>query len=101
MAGEKLIPANEFCSHHHIELSFVQALQEYGLIEITTIEETSFIDEDQLEEIEKMVRLHYDLDINLEGLDAIRHLLEQMHSMQNEITALRNRLRLYEGLRSG
>jgi hypothetical protein len=97
MAGEKLIPANAFCSHHHIEVSFVKALQDYGLIEITTIEENSFIDEDQLEELEKMLRLHFDLQINLEGIDAIRHLLEQMHGMQNEITALRNRLRLYEG----
>ena len=97
MAGEKLIPADEFCSYHKIEISFVQTLREYGLIETTTIEETSFINEDQLEEIEKMVRLHYDLHINFEGLDAIRHLLDQLHVMQSEMTTLRNKLRLYEG----
>jgi hypothetical protein len=96
MEGEKLIPANEFCSHHNIEVSFVQALQDYGLIEVKIVEEKSFIDEDQLEELEKMVRLHYDLHINFEGLDAVRHLLEQMKDMQNEMAILRNRLRLYE-----
>jgi uncharacterized protein YjaG (DUF416 family) len=96
MAGENLIPAYEFCRHHNIEVSFIQSLQEYGLVEITTVEGTGFIDEEQLEEIEKMVRLHYDLHSNLEGLDAIRHLLEQMHGLQNEMTTLKNRLRLYE-----
>lgn len=96
MAGENLIAAHEFCRHHNIELSFIQSLQEYGLVKITTVEDTGFIDEEQLEEIEKMVRLHYDLHINLEGLDAIKHLLEQMHGLQNEMIALKNRLRLYE-----
>jgi len=96
MAGENLIPANEFCIHHNIEVSFIHSLQDYGLIEITTVEGNGFIEEDQLEEIEKMVRLHYDLNINFEGLDAIRHLLEQMNAMQHEMTTLKNRLRLYE-----
>lgn len=96
MAGENLIPANEFCSHHNIEVSFIQSLQEYGLIEITTIEGSGFIEEEQLEDIEKMVRLHYDLQINLEGIDAIHHLLEQMKDLQHQMTSLKNRLRLYE-----
>jgi len=96
MAGEKLIPTAEFCSYHNIEVSFIQTLQEYDIVEITTVDENSFIDEDRLEEIEKMVRLHYDLHINYEGLGAIKHLLEQIHTMQNEMTALKNKLRLYE-----
>lgn len=96
MAGENLIPASEFCSHHNIEVSFIQSLQEYGLIQVTTIEGSGFIEEEQLEDLEKMVRLHYDLQINLEGLDAIHHLLEQMKGLQHEMTSLKNRLRLYE-----
>jgi MerR HTH family regulatory protein len=96
MAGENLIPANEFCVHHNIEVSFIHNLQDYGLIEMTTVEGTGFIDEDQLEEIEKMVRLHYELQINFEGIDAVKHLLEQLQSIQKEMTALRNRLQLYE-----
>jgi hypothetical protein len=96
MADENLIPASEFCSRLNIEISFIQSLQEYGLIQITTIEGSGFIEEGQLEEIEKMVRLHYDLQINLEGLDAIHHLLEQMKDLQHQMTSLKNRLRLYE-----
>jgi hypothetical protein len=96
MANEKLIPAQEFCIHHNIEISFIDSLQEYGLLEIHTMEGKGYIDEEQLEEVEKIVRLHYDLNINLEGIDAIRHLLQQMHSLQHDLATLRNRLRLYE-----
>lgn len=96
MTDGHLIPANEFCMHHNIEFSFIDSLQRYGLIEITTVEGAGFFEEEQLAEIEKMVRLHYDLQINYEGLDAVKHLLDQMQSMQKEMNGLRNRLRLYE-----
>lgn len=93
---ENLIPADEFCAIHNIEISFIYSLQETGLIEITTIEETGYIHTSQLQELEKIVRLYYELDINLEGIDTINHLLQRINDMQDEITALRNRLRLYE-----
>jgi len=96
MADEILIPATDFCIHHNIEVSFIHSLQNHGLIELTTVESTGFINESQLQEIEKMIRLHYDLHINFEGIDAIRHLLDQIQNLQNEMTSLRNRLRLYE-----
>ena len=91
-----LIPANEFCANHNIEVSFIRTLQENGLIEITTVEETGYIRKSQLQELERIVRLYFEMDINLEGIESINHLLEQINQMQDEITALRNRLRLYE-----
>jgi len=96
MQKNKLIAINEFCLNHNIEISFVSSLQQTGLIEITTIKETEFIDTDQLRQLEKIVRFYYELDINLEGIETITYLLERINSMQNEILALRNRLRLYE-----
>jgi hypothetical protein len=93
---ESLIPADEFCANHNIEISFIRTLQETGLIEITTIEETGYINASQLYELERIVRLYYELDINLEGIETINHLLQRINNMQDEITALRNRLRLYE-----
>jgi hypothetical protein len=93
---ENLIPADEFCTNHNIEVSFIHSLNETGLIEITTIEERAYIPSSQLQELEKIVRLYFELDINLEGIETINHLLERITSMQDEITALRNRLGLYE-----
>lgn len=93
---ENLIPADEFCTNHNIEVSFIYSLQETGLIEITTIEERVYISSSQLQELERIVRLYFELDINLEGIETINHLLQRITRMQDEITALRNRLRLYE-----
>ncbi len=93
MQTEYLISIKEFCTSHNIEISFIDSLQQNGLIQITTIEETGFVDADQMQKLEKFIRLHYDLDINLEGIETITHLLQRINAMQDEITALRNRLR--------
>ena len=96
MQEENLIPANEFCLHHNIEVSFIDSLKEYGLVEFTVIDDAPFVTIKQLTELEKLVRLHYELDINLEGIDAIIHLLKKLQGMQAEIVNLKNKLRLYE-----
>ena len=93
---EHLISTDDFCSHYKVEYSFINSLQQHGLIEITSIDQHSFIDHDHLKNVEKLVRLHYDLDINLEGIEAITYLLNRVKNMQAEIIALKNRLRLYE-----
>lgn len=96
MPTVNLIAIEDFCANYNIEISFINSLQQTGLIEITVVEETWFIDADQLHQLEKMVRFYYDLGINLEGIETIFHLLQRIDSMQDEITALKNRLRLYE-----
>jgi|SRR5659263_222244 len=96
MKNEHMISAAEFCDCHHIEISFIDSLKETGLIEIATIEEMTYIRESQLNDLEKIVRLYYDLDINIEGIDTVINLLQRMQNMQHEIALLKNRLRLYE-----
>jgi len=96
MENEHLIPADEFCTHYNVEFSFINTLQEYGLIEMISIEENYFIDVNQLQRLEQYTRLHYDLDINVEGIEVIEHLLNRVRNLQDEIISLQNRLRLYE-----
>jgi len=36
------------------------------------------------------------MDINLEGIETVTHLLQRINLLQNEIIVLKNRLRLYE-----
>jgi len=93
----ELIPAEEFCNSYQIEVSLITVLHEQGLIQLVTVEEKPFIPADQIEDLERIVRLHHDLDINLEGIEAINHLLQRMRQMQENIRSLSNRLRLYEG----
>jgi hypothetical protein len=96
MTTENLITLEEFCLHHDIELSFISSLQETGLIEITTIRDTGFIDAEQLPQLERFVRFHYEWDINLEGIETINYLLERILALQEENTKLKNRLQFYE-----
>jgi hypothetical protein len=98
MNRKNIIPAIEFCTCHNIEIEFLNSLQEAGLIEITTIEETVYINKHQLNDLEKIVRMHYELDINLEGIETVVHLLHRINEMQDEIILLKNKLRLHEGL---
>lgn len=96
MQTEEMIIVTEFCIHHNIDLSFINALQESGLIEITQTEEKLYLHESQLPDLEKMVRLYYEMDINLEGIETITYLLSRMNEMQQQIMLLNNRLNVYE-----
>lgn len=96
MRNEELIPADEICVRYQVERQFVSSLYESGIIEIVTLQETEYIHCDHLAEFEKMIRLHKELDINLEGLEAINHLLKQIQDLQKDNVRLKNRLGLYE-----
>jgi chaperone modulatory protein CbpM len=90
MEKDELIPAEEFCIYHNIEYSFISSLEDSGLITVTSVEQLTYIPVDELQKLEKFVRLHYDLDINVEGIETINHLLEKIEQMQKEILQLRN-----------
>ena len=92
MSTAELIPATDFCISHNIDITFIQSLHEYGLIEVTTIEQSSFVHTEQLPQLEQFVRLHYELDINLAGIDAISNLLQRIEQMQDEIRILKSQL---------
>jgi MerR HTH family regulatory protein len=96
MQPEEVIPADEFCIHHNIEVSFIYSLHESGLIEIIKQEEKIFLQLSQVGQLEKMVRLHYEMGINREGIETITYLLERMNEMQRRIIYLTNRLSMYE-----
>lgn len=96
MGTEKYITITELCSGYSIDTRFVNDLREYGLMEIITFENQEVIPEEKVREFEKFVRLHYDLEINLEGIDAIKHLLDQIQGLREEVRDLRNKLNRWE-----
>ena len=96
MNPNEYISITEFCNCHNIEIGFVRSLHENGLLETVVIREQEFIGREKVGDLERMMRLHYDLEINLEGIDAINNLLERVSGLQNEIRVLQNRLRRYE-----
>ena len=96
MSSKNLIQIKQFCVYHEIEYTFITELYNYGLVEIIIQEEDEYLQPEQLPAIEKMIRMHYDLKINLEGIDAIYHLLNKIETLQQNLTATQNKLRLFE-----
>lgn len=96
MAKEKLILVKTYCNHTQIEERFVKTLHEYGLVTFEEKENNYFMDASDITKIERMFRLHTELGINMEGLDALNNLLKRLREMEKEVIILRSKLKLYE-----
>ena len=75
----ELIVVSDYCNKCHIEPSFIDLLEENGLIDILFDEGRPCLTFSQLPDVER-----------------IHHLLERMEDMQREIRDLRTRLRMFE-----
>lgn len=93
---EDFVPLNEISTHYEVEISFLNDLGEIGLIEINTIQEVHYIHQNQIRNIEKMIRMHHDLDVNIEGIDAVFNLLQKIEDLQEDLNQVKNRLKIYE-----
>jgi chaperone modulatory protein CbpM len=96
MKTDAMIAVSDFCLSHNVDVAFISSLHQIGLIQVATHDDRMFIDANQLPQLEMFVCFHYELDINLEGIDALTHLLHRVCLLQDEITMFKNRLRLYE-----
>lgn len=91
----ELIIISEYCRKSHTDPSFLISLEEGGLIEIRTVNGEQYLLSSQLRDLERYSHLYYDLSINIEGIDAIRHMLERMENLQVEIRQLRRQLQWF------
>ena len=91
----ELIIVSEYCHKCHIEPSFIELLEEGGLINVHTEGSEHYLLVSELPDVERYSRMYYDLSINMEGIDAIHHLLERMEEMKREMDSLRKQLTLY------
>lgn len=96
MSIENFIPINTLCLHYKLEISFFNTLNENGLIEIQLVDEIQYVHKESIYEIEKIVRMHKELEVNIEGIDVVLNLLQKIDALQTELLKVRNRLLLYE-----
>jgi chaperone modulatory protein CbpM len=96
MSTEALISAHEFLTYHQLDVSFVVALEEQGVLETITIGPMPYLHLDQLGPLERLIRLHRELAVHVEDLAIVAHLLERIEQTQEQVRELQNRLAFYE-----
>ncbi|MGB3776272.1 MAG: chaperone modulator CbpM [Leeuwenhoekiella sp.] len=92
MKTESMILAESFCKSHAIEVTYIYALRDHGFIELVEEQETVFLKTEELPKLEQIVRFNRELEINLEGIEVIIHLLNRIENLQEETRHLKNTL---------
>ncbi|MFB9052448.1 chaperone modulator CbpM [Formosa undariae] len=96
MAENHYILVNTICVQYNIEPVFIENLHSIGLVEIITMENNTFLHQDTLTDLEKMIRLHNELHVNIEGIDVAFNLLKKVDRLQQELSVTKNKLHFYE-----
>jgi len=55
-----------------------------------------YVHEEKLYKVERIIRIHRELNVNIEGIDVVLNLLDKVDKLQNEVYNIQSRLRLYE-----
>lgn len=95
---KQLISIHKICESYRIPDTFFDELRKFDIIPFETDTEELMIDAAFISDIEKIMRLHFDLNINFEGIDVIFSLLHKIEDLKAENTFLKKRLSLYEDL---
>lgn len=78
------ISREELVKIYNIEITFFDSLEEAGLLKIETENEIKYLHYDELSNFEKFTNWHYDLEVNLAGLEVISHLLNKIEKLQQK-----------------
>lgn len=96
MEHQEYIAVAHLCTQYSVKEELFTNLKDTGLIKIITIEKRPCIHIDSIQTVEKIVRLHKDLNVNPEGIDVILNLLEKIDTLSAALNEHKNRLKLYE-----
>jgi hypothetical protein len=96
MNTKDLLPIEQFCKIYEIEFSFISSLNDFGLIELIYIDKDEFIELEKIQEVERIIRLHNELGVNLEGIDIITNLIEKIDNLQKRLHSVQNQLDIYK-----
>ena len=78
------ISREELVRIYDIEITFFDSLEESGLLKTENDNEVKYLLYDELPAFERFANWHYDLEINLPGLEVIHRLLNKMEALQAE-----------------
>lgn len=96
--SKRKITYRECLQIYQVEESFLDELHSSGLIEVVFEEDDRYIEYDYLQEIEKFVRWYYELEINMEGIEALYHMLKKVRELQSDVEELKGELNFYKSI---
>ncbi|NML72272.1 MerR family transcriptional regulator [Chryseobacterium sp. RP-3-3] len=86
------ISREELVKIYNIEITFFDELVDGGLLTVETENEIRYLLYDDLSVFERFTNWHYDLEINLPGLEVINDMLRKMEDLKQKNRDLMNKL---------
>ncbi|MGL6128420.1 chaperone modulator CbpM [Chryseobacterium artocarpi] len=86
------ISREELVRIYNIEITFFDDLVEYGLLNIRVEDNIHYLMYEDLPDFEKFANWHYDLEINLPGLEVIHNMLKKLDALKRRNRELMNKL---------
>lgn len=86
------ISREELVKIYDIEITFFDELVDYGLLNVHTENEIRYLSYEDLPDFEKFANWHYDLEINLPGLEVIHDMLQKIENLKQTNRELKNKL---------
>ncbi|MGJ5640646.1 chaperone modulator CbpM [Formosa sp. S-31] len=96
MGENQYILIKTICVQYNLKPDFLEELHGVGLLQIVDIEQERFIHQEALSDLERIIRIHNELNVNIEGIDVVFNLLKKVNTLQSEVSLLKNRLYFYE-----
>jgi len=96
MKTNKFVRITELCQHYQIQIDFFEEIEYHELIEFHQFSGQKFIHRKQLRRLEKIIRLHDDLEINLQGIDVVFSMMNRIEKLEMELNETKKKLNLYK-----
>ncbi len=78
------ISREELVRLYNIEIDFFDSLEESGLLKTENENEIKYLRYEELPAFERFTTWHYDLEVNIPGLEMLHHLLEKVEELREE-----------------
>ncbi len=78
------ISREELVKIYNIEINFFDELESCGLLKTENENQIKYLLYEELPVFERFVNWHYDLEVNIPGLEVIHHLLKQIEDLREQ-----------------